>query len=66
MQNQDEKAAKKAATPRIKSRLKEPSSWASIGGMFLGSLSVVPKDNVELVLVMAFVCFGLGFFFREN
>lgn len=62
MAAQDEKNDK----PVPKSRIKEPSSWASIGGMFLAAIHLVPKEDVKTVLFMALFCFGLGWYFREQ
>lgn len=62
MAKSDDAQAKK--TPR--SRLKEPSSWASFGGIFLGTIHLVPKEDVRIVLFMSFACFFLGWYFREK
>lgn len=62
MAAQDEKSDK----PLSKSRFKEPSSWASVGGMFLAAIHLVPKEDVKIVLFMSLFCFGLGWYFREQ
>lgn len=62
MQSEESKTKK----PKPQSRIKEPSSWASIGGMFLAAIHLVPKEDVKTVLFMALFCFGLGWYFREQ
>lgn len=48
-----------------KSRIKEPSTWASIGAIF-GALASIPSPATPALAAIATICGAVGVYLRES